>query len=1403
MSFDPTFYGRDLKVSWYQDPSATAVRQYRVDYDCGTIVSHFIPVSSGVLETVTGYTEQLLCFTDVLTFGENQTGSPTGIASRSVPVSIHTQHASGAWSEGVDIATATALNPAPALTATPLVTATFDGVDIRIIEPTDTDLAGYRVHMGTSAGFTPSGTGVPGNGTCVYDGSNAAFSVAIPDNAIRFFKIETKDAFGYADVYYTGTTVTGSKLNFDNAVAETPAITDLETVYGDTVSAAASAAEAADSAADAIAAEAAAIIAQGNATTAASTATTQAGNASVSATNAATSATNASGSATTATTQAGLAAGSATAAGGSATAASTSAGAASTSATNASNSATAANSSSVSAASSYATARDRVASQFPQVITADLFTATYTGDPASTTNITVTTDAAYGPVWQSTAGGAQLATRGVVEALAGRVYEVRSTIEWTTVPGGQSPTAIVAVRSLTAAYANVGGAQAPSGSAGYSTGSTSGTVVTLTRRFGSTAPTGGTAWNTPGSTIWLRPYVTLNGSGSSTVRVRSITIEDVTDVVASETQASAAATSASNASTSASEAGSSATAASSSATNASTSAGAASTSASNAASSATTASGHASTASTQAGLAATSATNAGNSATAANTSAGNASTSATNAGNSATAAAASSVASSSSYTSARNTVALVYPARPDATGTMFTEAFAGSPESVALPTASRIVSYAGGGYVFQAPGVATLLMTRGVSPATSSRTYKVTAEVLQTVDGGSASVGRLVMRGLDGTYASLGAAVGPWVSTPQGTVTTLTYRFAASATTGTTAWTAGSVWLRAYAQANYKSSDLLFNGAGTLQIISLTVDDITDLVASEVQATAAATSATAAATSASAASTSSSAAGSSATAASGSATTASTHASTAGTHATNSSTSATGAAGSATAAASSATTAGTHATTAGTHATTASTQASNASASAASASSSASIAASVGHRALNPNAGFDNYTTASGVPSNWSLWNGSSAAGAMDRVSDGAGGYAIMLTSSASAEHGLQQLTDVGTIAASTYYVCEIEAELNSGAWTGGGVYLNTYNAATSTAYENLYMSLATVPDASGVTSSSKTGRRAWSKLFLSTSNTSVSRAYIYAMSHWTGHGVITSANAITFYKCVLRPATAQEVAAGVALPALQASVTTTQTTVATLDTSYALARYTLAATTGGGAAILTLASDTYGTVAGIAASKIYFGDNTFFDDATDTMRTTIGANVRVIAYGAAFGTDSTLTSWEGPSATAFASMSRANAYFYTANATPFAGGSALAGGQTAGVKTFAGTNGSTTGSTSAIADVVTGSQVSFSFDFSVAYVDADSTMYGDVLLEEGSGGTWATLGTVSVGIGSSGLEYGGGYAAESAGGSHVAIGTRSGSVTYRATFTRSSGSNIHGGTYQMSGSVSITPPLP
>ena len=946
---------------------------------------------------------------------------------------------------------------------------------------------------------------------------------------------DTANVGGILTATFVGRVINVEALAATNATA----ISDLETIYGDTASAAASAAAAALSEAAAIEAAADAILAEGNAADSASassasaiSASSSAGAASTSATNAANSATSASGSASTATTQAGLAATSATNAGNSATAANTSAGQASTYATDAGNAASASSASAVSAAASYSAASIAAAMLFPDRYDGaeSYFTGSMVGAPSVATLASNATEAGYGPVYDLTvvgAGSSDFGARGLMPAIAGRIYKVEVEAQRTAITGAGATNATIRVRCLSSSYADVAATNA-------SAVALTGSVQTFSAMFSDVAGTGVTAW--AAGAVWLRPHFRwqIGASTTATVRVRRLTVTDVTEQVAAATSASAAATSASSASTSATNAGTSASAASTSATNAATSAGAASTSATNASNSATTASGHASNASTSASAAAGSATAAGNSATAAAGSASSASTSATNAGNSATAASGSAVSAASSYTSTLGVAESLLPERTDAAGNYFVK---GTTGAVLVP--ADIVTLSGFGPVRSTSAGGSVHVTKGFLPATPGKIYEITGRAQIGVAGSGSPTLRAFVYAYDANFAYLGSATAT-SSTPiagGGAVTTASGRFGDTTPTGGTAWTSGAVWLRGGVL-------LQADATSTIYVRSVSTRDITAVAAAEFQASAAATSA-------SSASTSATNAGSSATAASGSATTASTHASSAGTSATAASTSASNASGSAGAAASSATTAGTHATTAGTSAATATTAASEASTSAASASASAVLAASLSNLSLNKNAAFVDYPTPTGIPANWV----DSVNGSGTRVTGEVGGYAYQVNGAAATASAIVSATSAaGSMTALSWYVLEAQVRLDLGALTGAGVRLRQFNTTPTSLGDQLLTFSTDTKNNTGVAIGAGTVGRTYRFAKLIQTVASTDRFSIFAETHSASHGSIAAANRLTWFRCGVRSATPEEVTSGVAVPALSASVTTLQGAVAAIE---------------------------------------------------------------------------------------------------------------------------------------------------------------------------------------------------------------------------------------------------------
>lgn len=159
----------------------------------------------------------------------------------------------------------------------------------------------------------------------------------------------------------------------------------------------------------------------------------------------------------------------------------------------------------------------------------------------------------------------------------------------------------------------------------------------------------------------------------------------------------------------------------------------------------------------------------------------------------------------------------------------------------------------------------------------------------------------------------------------------------------------------------------------------------------------------------------------------------------------------------------------------------------------------------------------------------------------------------MRLAGGAGAEAGVYQLSPVGTVRPSGYYILEAEVTLVSGALTGAGIYFVAADASNN-GITSHFLTFTTEPISNVVQGVGTVGRRyRFTKLIQAGSGSTITRGILYAMSHWGTHGSTAAANSLDWHSCFWREATAQEIAAGVALPALQSSVATLQTTTADL----------------------------------------------------------------------------------------------------------------------------------------------------------------------------------------------------------------------------------------------------------
>lgn len=114
----------------------------------------------------------------------------------------------------------------------------------------------------------------------------------------------------------------------------------------------------------------------------------------------------------------------------------------------------------------------------------------------------------------------------------------------------------------------------------------------------------------------------------------------------------------------------------------------------------------------------------------------------------------------------------------------------------------------------------------------------------------------------------------------------------------------------------------------------------------------------------------------------------------------------------------------------------------------------------------------------------------------------------------------------------------------------------------------------------------------------------------------------------------------------------LAATVTEQSLAIIDLENQQALAAWQVVAEASGGKpARIGLASSTLGSFVALDAPYIFWGDNTVFDDATDTLQTTVGGRIRVMALGAPFGASGNLIEWWGPTGIGLSAMTTGNGY--------------------------------------------------------------------------------------------------------------------------------------------------------
>jgi len=211
--------------------------------------------------------------------------------------------------------------------------------------------------------------------------------------------------------------------------------------------------------------------------------------------------------------------------------------------------------------------------------------------------------------------------------------------------------------------------------------------------------------------------------------------------------------------------------------------------------------------------------------------------------------------------------------------------------------------------------------------------------------------------------------------------------------------------------------------------------------------------------------------------------------------------------------------------------------------------SSAVLAASVGRNSVNVNPRFTDFPTASGAaPTRWAETYATGTAGST-RVSNPSGGYGWRLPGTAAGHNYGAQIMPANSLLANSYVVIEAEAMLDVGTFAGAGFGFY-WNA-------NVWYPFSTTPDSTGAAPGAGTVGKTyrWAVLY-KTPNAALGLGgpILQPVSHLDQLGSVAVANAIVWYMLSVRAATDAEIAAGVALPALSATVTTHASAIVTLQ---------------------------------------------------------------------------------------------------------------------------------------------------------------------------------------------------------------------------------------------------------
>lgn len=273
---------------------------------------------------------------------------------------------------------------------------------------------------------------------------------------------------------------------------------------------------------------------------------------------------------------------------------------------------------------------------------------------------------------------------------------------------------------------------------------------------------------------------------------------------------------------------------------------------------------------------------------------------------------------------------------------------------------------------------------------------------------------------------------------------------------------------------------------------------------------------------------------------------------------------------------------------------TALTQSSNASASAANAQISANLAAQVGGGAMNANPTFAAWSgTAAVGPDQWTRYN--SANGTIDKAAGRNGQPNSARTiSSGTANFGLVQ-APVASASGGEWLVVETSVTLVAGDLRGAGMTIQARSGETQIG-SNLNLDFATAADVGErVNGAGIVGRiYTYRALIDARTGAGVDNYRIYMMTRFSTFGP-QGAVTLDWHRAAIRPATPEEVAAGVVLPAVEAQLAITAAVAADAADRVADVRFSVTGGAGGDPFHIWGEAGPDGSMGGMVASELSF----------------------------------------------------------------------------------------------------------------------------------------------------------------------------------------------------------------